>query len=112
VRVLLQASDRKITIVNVRYRKMDEKERKEDLKMMKDPDTWTHWPILPMKKVVGPEMPKMGFMLATGKPVVYLTNMCDLRGLGVSTIQEVMEKVPSKEYASFEKILDDGWKID
>lgn len=91
---------------------MNEEDKKENLKMMKDPGIWGCWPILPMKKVIGPGMPKMGFMLATGKPILYLVNMCDLRRIGASTVQEVMEKVPSEEYTSFEKVLDDGWEVD
>lgn len=92
---------------------MDEKERKEDLDMMKNPDTWWRWPILPMKKIEKEEdRPKLGFMLATGRPIVYTRNMYDLKDIGVKTVKEIMEKAPNKEYTGFEEILDDGWQVD
>lgn len=92
---------------------MDEKERKEDLGMMKNPDTWLRWPILPMKKIEKEEeRPKLGFMLATGKPIVYTRNMYELAHIGVKTVKEIMENVSNTEYASFEAVLDDGWQVD
>lgn len=92
---------------------IDEKERQENLKMIKDPGTWGCWPILPMKKIRGEhDLHSVGFLLATGKPKLYLTNFLNLNDLGVRTVKEVDEKVPAKEYDSFENILDDGWVID
>lgn len=89
-----------------------EKEKAEDLKLMKDPLLWHRWPILPVKKVENGERPKFGFLLAIGKPIVYLKNMYDLQEFGVTTVKEIMEKVESKEYPSFEGIVDDGWIVD
>lgn len=92
---------------------MDEKEKTEDLKLMKDPQSWRRWPILPVKKLVeNGERPKIGFLLAIGKPIVYLKNMYDLKDLGITTVKEIMEKVESKEYSSFDDIVDDGWTVD
>lgn len=89
-----------------------EKEKQEDLRMIKDPNTWGCWPILPMKKATGEGERPVGFLLATGKPKLYLRNFLDLRGIGVQTVKEIDEKVQSREYVSFEAILDDGWIID
>jgi nucleoside 2-deoxyribosyltransferase len=90
-----------------------EKEKEEDLKLMKDPKSWAIRPILPVKKIPdNGEMPEFGFLLATGKPIVYLKNMCDLQELGITTVKEVMEKVEGKEYPSFEGIVNDGWIVD
>lgn len=94
----------------------NEKEKAEDLKLMKDPPSWHRWPILPVKKI--PDnggsggRPEFGFLLAIGKPIVYLKNMYDLQELGVTTVKEIMEKVESKEYPSFDGIVDDGWIVD
>jgi hypothetical protein len=91
----------------------NEKEKAEDLKLMKDPLSWGRWPILPVKKIPdNGERQKVGFLLAIGKPIVYLKNMCDLQELGVTTVKEIMEKVEGKEYPSFEGIVDDGWTVD
>jgi len=91
----------------------NEKEKEEDLKLMKDPLLWYRWPILPVKKIPdNGERPKFGFLLAIGKPIVYLKNMYDLQELGVTTVKEIMEKVESKEYSSFDSIVDDGWIVD
>lgn len=90
-----------------------EKEKEEDLKLMKDSTYWAIWPILPVKKIPNNgEMPEFGFLLATGKPVVYLKNMFDLQDLGIKTIKEITEKVEGKEYPSFEDIINDGWIVD
>ena len=90
-----------------------EKEKEDDLKLMKDPLSWYRWPILPVKKIPdNGERPKFGFLLAIGKPIVYLKNMYDLQELGVTTVKEIMEKVESKEYPSFDSIVDDGWIVD
>jgi hypothetical protein len=94
----------------------NEKENAEDLKLMKDPLSWYRWPILPVKKI--PDnggsggRPEFGFLLAIGKPIVYLKNMYDLQELGVTTVKEIIEKVAGKEYSSFERIIDDGWIVD
>lgn len=92
----------------------EEKERQENLAMMKGPKTWGIWPVLPIKKVkrTGNEDIQVGFLLAIGKPIVYLRNFLDLKELGITNIKEVMEKVPGKEYDSFDSLLDDGWIVD
>lgn len=90
-----------------------EKEKEEDLKLMKDPTSWAVWPILPVKKISdNGDMPEFGFLLATGKPVVYLKNMFDLQDLGIRTVKEISEKVEGKEYPNFEDIIRDGWIVD
>lgn len=91
----------------------DKKQKEDDLKLMKDPLSWYRWPILPVKKLVeNGERPEFGFLLAIGKPIIYLKNMYDLKDLGITTIKEIMEKVESKEYSSFDSIIDDGWIVD
>ena len=92
---------------------MDKKQKEEDLKLIKDPKSWHRWPILPVKKITNKgERPEFGFLLAIGKPIVYLKNMYDLIDFGVTTVKEIMEKVEGKEYPSFESIVDDGWIVD
>ena len=92
----------------------DKKQKEEDLKLMKDPKSWYRWPILPVKKIpiqIGGR-PEFGFLLATGKPIVYLKNMYDLIDLRATTVKEITEKVDGKEYPSFDSIINDGWIID
>lgn len=92
-----------------------EKERQENLSMMKDPKKWRIWPVLPIKKVksIGNEDLQVGFLLAIGKPIAYLRNFLDLKDIpGITNIKEIMEKVPGKEYDSFDSLLDDGWVVD
>ncbi len=89
-----------------------EKERQDNLKMMKDPKKWGIWPMLPIKKIKRNEDMQVGFLLAVGKPIVYLRNFLDLKDLGITNVKEIMEKVPGKEYDSFDSLLDDGWVVD
>lgn len=90
----------------------EEKEIQADLKMMKDPGDWACWPLLPMKRVEEHGDTSVGFLMATGKSKLYLRNFMDLPELGIKSAKEVDEKIPAKEYASFEDILKDGWLVD
>ena len=91
----------------------DKKQKEEDVKLMKDPLSWYRWPILPVKKISDDGgRPEFGFLLAIGKPIVYLRNMYDLMDLGVTTVKEIMEKIEGKEYPSFDSVVDDGWIVD
>jgi hypothetical protein len=87
--------------------------RQDDLDMMKNPMTWHCWPILPIKKRnESGGRPEFGLLLATKKPVVYLVGMFDLGDLGIKNTADIMKKVKSTAYSSFEAILDDGWIVD
>ncbi len=91
----------------------DEKMRQDDLSMMKNPGKWSRYPILPIKRVnKSGGMPEFGLLLPIKNPVVYLVNMWDLGDLGIKTVADIMSKVKSISYDSFEAILDDGWVVD
>lgn len=91
----------------------NEKQKEEDLKLMKDPESWIRWPILPVKKILDDGgRPEFGFLLAIEKPTVFLGNMFDLHDLGVKTVKDIIEKVEGKEYPSFDSIVNDGWIVD
>lgn len=91
----------------------DEKMRQDDLSMMKNPGKWSQYPILPIKRVdKSGEIPEFGLLLPIKNPVVYLANMWDLGDLGVKDTGDIMKKVKSTVYDSFEAILDDGWVVD
>lgn len=93
--------------------KIKEKEKETDLKLMKDPISWYNWPILPVKRMTdNGRSPESGFLLATGKPIVYLKNIFDLHDIGIKSVKEITEKIESREYPSFECIVNDGWMVD
>ena len=76
--------------------------------MMKDPDRWPTWPRLPLVKRDGSHA--VGFLLNTvlegahTDPTVYIGNLFNAR-LDVETC-------PCIQYASFEALYDDGWRVD
>jgi hypothetical protein len=82
-----------------------------DIAIMRDPDAWPAWPVLPLKRPAGRyEFPECGFVLdsqveATDPWVVYQ-----------GTIYEVQETLRDKskhlEYDSPEAIVTAGWIVD
>jgi hypothetical protein len=83
------------------------------IKLMKDPKSWAMYPMLPVKKISdNHKMPEFGFLLATGKSIVFLKNVFDLDDLGIRTVKDIIEKVDKEEYPSFEDIVKDGWIVD
>lgn len=92
---------------------INKKMRQEDLDMMKNPGKWCRYPVLPIKRVdkSGGE-PEFGLLLPIKNPVVYLVNMWDLGDMGLKDTVDIMKKVKSIVYTSFEAILDDRWVVD
>lgn len=92
---------------------MDEKEKEENIQMMKFPGQWPNWPILP---IINREKDTCGILLATRKPIIYEINIWKLRELGLHCISDVesslqQEKIKSIEFKSFEEICNAGWKV-
>jgi len=76
--------------------------------MMKDSGTWPGWPFLPLKKSVK-GFPECGFLVDDGGPVTYLGNVFELKS---GPMKDVVAGIPTKEYGSFEAIVEDGWVVD
>jgi hypothetical protein len=80
---------------------------KEELDMMKNPNKWPQWPVLPLIRRTRGESPGYEGILFDDPKVrftVYHGNIfMDLGHL---------ESCPQKVYASFEEILADGWAVD
>lgn len=91
----------------------EEKMRQENLNMISNPATWHRYPILPIKRVnKSGGMPEFGLLLADNKPVVYMVNMWDLGDMEIKSTADIINKVKSTVYTSFEAILNDGWVVD
>lgn len=71
-----------------------------DLAMLRNPDDWTFWPFLPVKRNGGKEL---GYILA-GELRVYHTNL-------FSDKPRILE-ASYTSYESFEALLADGWRVD
>lgn len=69
------------------------------LEFLADEDQWPLWPILPVK---GPNF-TMGVVVAGQGPAVFLKNLYDPTPL---------TEVPKRQYADFQALLDDGWRVD
>lgn len=87
---------------------MVDKRKARYVKTMKNPSEWNHWPILPLVKR---KTQQYSFLIAEGKPNVYLENMFRLGEVGYA-LEDVVTKVRHIEYDSFEKVVDDGWEVD
>lgn len=83
-----------------------------DLNMMKSPDNWPRWPLLPIKRSKGPGFPQCASLFADGKPTVILTNLWALEDLPGSTYGEKFANVEKIEYPSFDALVTDGWRVD
>lgn len=76
------------------------------LAMMRDPMRWSQV-VLPVKR--GDYMHTddgLGVLIGDGRPIVYLVNMYAL------ALGDALKNAPKLEYASFEALQADGWKVD
>jgi hypothetical protein len=84
----------------------------DDLQMMRTPDNWPAYPLLPVKKRHGNfndddfcaiVVPDVG-----NRPVVYITNLFMLR---TGPLKPQLAGVPQKTYESLEQLVDE-YKVD
>ena len=77
----------------------------KDLEMMKHPGEWPAWPALPVKHKRDRDgvFPRCGVVFATGKSIVYETNLYNL-GPDIE-----VDKLNRTEYPSFEALAEDWW---
>lgn len=94
-----------------RYHRTQEQLARE-VGMMKMPETWPCWPLLPVKRLVqgqnGPELGCMIDILFAKKLYVYI---------GMSPFKQIRMQDASGwpdvvEYVSYEDIVADGWVVD
>lgn len=81
---------------------------RDDAAMMKSPERWPRWPMLPLKHRtdrVACGFPRTGMLFATGKAIVFECNLFDFGP------DFTMEGVPRHEYPSIEAIADE-WEVD
>lgn len=69
---------------------------------------WPMWPLLPMKRWRDAEGYQEG-VIASGKPVVYRTNIFNIPA---GMLKDVLPPFDKIEYTSFESMVDDGWRVD
>lgn len=85
-------------------------------------ENWPLWPILPIKNVmwrqVDSRLPWSVTMVAMGdndgnlERRVYLIGAFDLKECGLTTIQDVRDKVEFLEYATWKEMIEAGWRVD
>tara|TARA_Y100000310_G_scaffold259334_1_gene267991 strand:+ start:535 stop:777 length:243 start_codon:yes stop_codon:yes gene_type:complete len=78
-----------------------------DLEMMKAPNKWERWPLLPIVRDHKLD-PNTGIMVE-GILKVYHVNLWELK---TGSLADILKDVPSVEYDSLEGIIADGWKVD
>jgi hypothetical protein len=85
-------------------------------------DMWPLWPIMPMKNVmwrhIDFRLPWSAIVVAIGdndgniEKRVYLVGAFDLKEQGLSTTHDIRDKVEFLEYATWEQMVEDGWRVD
>lgn len=90
---------------------MSDNEINENLKTVKCPISWKCWPLLSMTRG-DIKNRELGFMLATGKPVIYIGNMYEIGLFGVMTLRNIMDTSQLVKYDSFDDMINDGWRMD
>ena len=74
--------------------------------VLSDPSTWPLRPLLPLSRNAEGDWPELGFLVATGGPVVYRGSIYDIPpGLDLSGFK-------STEYETFDAVFADGWRVD
>ena len=99
-----------------------QKEREEELYLIKSFPTWPRYPVCPMVNRVkkAPDgLPEVGFLLGADvmvkKAVIYhenFANLGKLKEMGIVSIRDFGEKIKKTEYKDFNEMIDDGWKAD
>lgn len=78
-----------------------------DLSMMKSPNRWPCWPMLPLKHAMRKSdgMPLIGFLFESNKYkyTVFVGNMLDAKNIS---------KMPREEFKSYEEVVAAGWVVD
>lgn len=77
--------------------------------MLRNPEAWPGWPLLPIKKYVEQDM-KCGLVFyADAKPTVYLGN---LFALETGPVGPQLIKLERVTYDTWEQAVADGWEVD
>ena len=75
------------------------------LVMMKNPDSWSGWPILPLKKDYKDRVMEPGFLYdSEAKHTVFMGNIFNL--------PKDIQTLPKEEFSSFEAMFEAGWRVD
>jgi hypothetical protein len=74
---------------------------------MTDLGSWPLWPYLPVRRPTWNGSSQLGFLYATGAPVVYLENLFTYTKYPVA-----MDSLEVAVYDSAEDLVADGWRID
>lgn len=98
--------------------------REKTIAMLKNPGSWPHWPVLPMKRRYegegGPRVDAAGYSVTADYPTIVLRGFPTTSGVleqlavenGTTSIGTDYEGRIVKRYESIEQMLDDGWAID
>lgn len=107
--------------MEIKRKELTEKERLEELYLIKSFPTWPH-PVCPMVnriKRTQDGMPDVGFLLMSdvmaNKAIIYHENFVNfgrLKEMGIVSARDFEEKVKKIEYKDFDEMIDDGWRAD
>jgi len=79
---------------------------RDDVAMIKNPQLWTHYPFLPLKRGPFPDMEEG--IIHTNDPTI--VRKCNL--LLIPRTLEEFRKLPATRYLTVEAIIGDGWLVD
>lgn len=91
---------------------MTTEDRQREITMMKTPDHWPRWPILPVKRsghILEPF--GCGIMVASADCALHIYDI-DMFLLQSGPLGPQLDAVEHKEYQDYDAILDDGWVVD
>lgn len=80
-------------------------EREHDLSMMRDPNAWPQWPILPLKRSTPDDPLDCGFIAEQEEIIVYHGTMFEVKEAVADTSRHL-------RYSTWDEVYDDGWRVD
>lgn len=105
-----------------KVKEMTQKEREEELYMIRSFPTWPHYPVCPMvnrAKKAPDGLPEVGFLLGTDvmaeKAIIYhenFVNLGRLKEMGIVSIKDFEERIKKTGYKDFNEMINDGWRAD
>ena len=91
----------------MRGRFYDSEREQATIDMLKDPNTWPRWPVLPMKRLDDTEAVGVVVAVSGYEYTLFKTNMY----LVPNTVEELL-KLDKEQFKSAEDVLAAGWVVD
>jgi hypothetical protein len=83
-----------------------------DADMMRDPDQWPRWPVLPLKKPSPRSFPEFGFLYSRSAKGNLPEPVTLYKGAILDVAKKPLNEIPQEQFETIEKLREAGWVVD